>query len=249
MTAAAPKPNLDDREVEKFAKIAAEWWDPFGKFKPLHKFNPVRLGFIRDEACAHFGRERTARRPLEGLSLIDIGCGGGLVCEPMRRLGAEVTGLDASERNIGVASAHARAQDLDIAYRASTVEALHEAGEQYDIVLTLEVVEHVPDVDSFLAACAGLVKPGGLLVMATINRTLKAFALAKIGAEYVLRWTPVGSHDPRKFVKPEEARAALEAAGLAVAGPVGVSYAPLLDAWRISDDAAINYMLSAKKPA
>ena len=244
------KTTIDPAEIEKFTAMADEWWDPFGKFKPLHKFNPVRLAYIRDAACAHFGRDRRGKKPLEGLRLLDIGCGGGLVAEPMRRLGAEVVAIDAAERNIKTAMAHAAPLKLDIDYRATTVEALAEAGEApFDIVLNLEVVEHVADVDLFLETAARLLKPGGITVMATINRTLKAFALAKVGAEYVLRWLPAGTHDPRKFVKPDEATAALARAGLTVTAKAGVSYNPLLDIWRITDDASVNYMLTAIRPA
>ncbi len=238
--------TIDPDEVRKFSAIADEWWDPFGKFKPLHKFNPVRLAYIRDGVCAHFGRDRRAKSPFEGLRLLDIGCGGGLVAEPMKRLGASVTAIDASERNIKTAMAHAGPLNLDIDYRATTVEALAEENtEPFDVILNLEVVEHVADVEMFLETSANLLKPGGMMVMATINRTLKAFALAKFGAEYVLRWLPAGTHDPRKFVKPEEAKAALTRAGLTVTAEAGVSYSPLLDLWRISDDTSVNYMLTA----
>ena len=241
--------TVDPAEVEKFSKIAAEWWDPLGKFKPLHKFNPVRLAYIRDMACLHFDRDRRAKKPLEGLSLLDVGCGGGLVCEPMRRLGAEVTGIDASEKNIKTASVHAEGAKLDIDYRATTVEALLEAkGGAFDIVLNLEAVEHVADVDLFLGASAELVRPGGLMIVATINRTLKALMLAKIGAEYVLRWLPAGTHDPRKFIKPDEIEAALAQRGMTIAARAGVSYNPLVDAWRITEDTDVNFMLTAKKP-
>lgn len=240
--------TIDPEEVKKFSAIADEWWDPFGKFKPLHKFNPVRLAYIRDGACTHFGRDRRSKAPLEGLRLLDIGCGGGLVAEPMRRLGAEVTAIDAAERNIKTAMAHAAPLGLDIDYRATTVEQLvEESTESFDIVLNLEVVEHVADVDLFLEASAKLVKPGGMMVMATLNRTLKALALAKIGAEYVLRWLPAGTHDPRKFVKPEEAKSALTNAGLTVTAEAGVTYNPLMDIWRIGDDVSVNYMLTAVK--
>jgi 2-polyprenyl-6-hydroxyphenyl methylase/3-demethylubiquinone-9 3-methyltransferase len=242
--------TIDDAEVAKFSAMAAEWWDPFGKFKPLHKFNPIRLGLIRDELCAHLGRDRTAKRPLEGLRLLDIGCGGGLVSEPMARLGAKVVGIDAAERNVKTAMAHAAESRLDIDYRTGTVEALSEAGEPpFDAVLNLEVVEHVADVDLFLSKSASLVKPGGMMALATINRTLKALLTAKIGAEYVLRWLPAGTHEYGKFVKPAEARAALEAAGMSVTAVKGVSYLPILDSWRVGEDASVNYMVFATKPA
>ena len=247
-TEKAAATTIDAAEVEKFSRIAAEWWDPFGKFKPLHKFNPVRLGYIRDAACAHFGRDRRDKTPLAGLRLLDVGCGGGLVCEPMRRLGAEVTGVDASERNIKVASLHARETRLDIDYRTASVEALVAADEApFDIVLNLEAVEHVADVGLFLKSAGDLVTPGGMMIVATINRTLKAFALAKVGAEYVLGWLPRGTHDPRKFVKPDEIKAALATAGLTVIASAGVAYNPLMDIWRITDDIDVNYMLTAVK--
>ncbi len=238
--------TVNPAEIEKFAAIADEWWDPFGKFRPLHKFNPVRLAYIRDGVCAHFGRDRRAKKPMEGLRLIDIGCGGGLVAEPMRRLGAEVVAIDAAERNIKTALAHASPLGLDIDYRTTTVEALVAENEApFDVVLNLEVVEHVADVPLFLEASVKLLKPGGVMVLATINRTLKAVALAKIGAEYILRWLPAGTHDPRKFVKPDEAKAALTHAGLFITAEAGVSYNPLMDIWRISEDTDVNYMLTA----
>ncbi|MEQ8179429.1 MAG: bifunctional 2-polyprenyl-6-hydroxyphenol methylase/3-demethylubiquinol 3-O-methyltransferase UbiG [Amphiplicatus sp.] len=252
MSAAAEsalKPTtVDPGEVEKFSKMAAEWWDPFGKFKPLHKFNPVRLAYIRDGACAHFARDRRAKLPLQGLRLLDVGCGGGLVAEPMARLGAEVVGVDASETNIKVATLHAEEGGLRIDYRAGTVESLVEAGEApFDIVLNLEAVEHVADIDLFLQSSAALVRPGGFMIVATINRTLKAFALAKVGAEYILGWLPRGTHDPRKFVKPEEIRMALGGAGMTVTASAGVAYNPLLDIWRVSENTDVNYMLTAVK--
>ena len=242
------KTTIDPDEVEKFSAIADEWWDPFGKFKPLHKFNPVRLAYIRDGACAHFSRDPQAKKPLEGLRLLDIGCGGGLVAEPMRRLGAEVVAIDAAERNVKTALAHAAPLGLDIDYRNTTVEDLVASGEApFDIVLNLEVVEHVADVDLFLETSAGLVKPGGMLIMATINRTLKALALAKVGAEYILRWLPAGTHDPSKFVKPDEAKNALTKAALTITAEAGVTYNPLMDIWRVGDDTSVNYMLTAVK--
>jgi 2-polyprenyl-6-hydroxyphenyl methylase/3-demethylubiquinone-9 3-methyltransferase len=245
----AMRTTVDASEIEKFSKIADEWWDPFGKFAPLHKFNPVRLAYIRDAVCAHFGRDRRARAPLAGLRLLDVGCGGGLVAEPMRRLGAEVTAIDAAERNIKTAMVHAADAGLDIDYRTATVEDLAAAEERsFDIVLNLEVVEHVADPETFLQLCSSLVRPGGLMVVATINRTLKAFALAKVGAEYVLRWLPRGTHDPAKFLKPQEIAAALGAAGMTVTAAAGVAYNPLTDLWKIVDDTDVNYLMTAIKP-
>lgn len=241
--------TIDPAEVEKFSKIAGEWWDPFGKFRPLHKFNPARLAYIRDALCAHFGRDRREKRPLQGLRLLDVGCGGGLIAEPMRRLGAAVTGIDASERNIKTAIVHAQSSGLDIDYRTTTVEALAEAGEgRFDAVLNLEVVEHVAEPAFFLKTSADLVAPGGMMVVATINRTFKAFALAKVGAEYLLGWLPRGTHDPAKFQKPEEIASALAAAGMKVTAAAGVAYNPLLDLWRVVENTDVNFMVTAVKP-
>ncbi|NWG71695.1 MAG: bifunctional 2-polyprenyl-6-hydroxyphenol methylase/3-demethylubiquinol 3-O-methyltransferase UbiG [Parvularculaceae bacterium] len=245
MSSAAASQTVDPAEIEKFSRLAAEWWDPNGKFRPLHKFNPVRLAYIRDAALAHFGRDGAAREPLAGLSLVDIGCGGGLVAEPMRRLGAEVTGIDASPRNIEVARLHARQAGLDIDYRATSVEDLAASGAKFDMVLNLEAVEHAADPKLFIEKSAELLKPGGLFVVATINRTLKAFALAKVGAEYVLGWLPRGTHDPRKFVKVEELETFLDGAGLALTARAGVAFDPLADRWRLTEDLAVNYMLTA----
>ena len=242
--------SIDPAEVERFSRIAAEWWDPRGKFAPLHKFNPVRLGFIRDQALHRFGRDPKARRPFEGLRLLDIGCGGGLLCEPMSRLGFHVVGVDASERNIGTASAHAAEQGLAIDYRASTAEALLEAGEPaFDLILNMEVIEHVADPGEFLRSCAQLLAPGGLMIVATLNRTLKAFALAKVGAEYVLRWLPAGTHDWSKFLKPEELRGFLAQEPLAVDGPYGVVFDPLSGRWSQSHDTDVNYMMTVARNA
>ena len=243
-------PSIDPDEVAKFSAMAAEWWDPKGKFRPLHKFNPVRHGFIRDTACEHFGLEDGARKPLKGLRLLDIGCGGGLVSEPMARLGAAVTGVDASEANIKTAMTHADEAGVDIDYRAGTAEGLIGAGaEPFDIVLNLEVVEHVADPARFLQDTASLVRPGGLMIASTINRTPKAFALAIVGAEYVLRWLPAGTHDFSKFLTPQEVRAPLQQAGLVTDPPQGVSFNPLSDQWRLSSDDKVNYMMVARRPS
>jgi 2-polyprenyl-6-hydroxyphenyl methylase/3-demethylubiquinone-9 3-methyltransferase len=248
--ATAPHTSVDPAEVERFSAMAAEWWDPKGKFKPLHLFNPVRLAFIRDEAARRFGRDITQRRPFEGLRLLDIGCGGGLLCEPMARLGFSVTGVDASERNIGVASAHARAQGLDIDYRADTAEALLAGGEPpFDVVLNMEVIEHVADPARFLQDCVKLLRPGGLMVVATLNRTPKALALAVVGAEYILRWLPPGTHDWKKFLKPIEILDFLRGEPVSVAGPFGVSYDPFTGKWSPSSDVDVNYMMTVDKSA
>jgi len=237
--------SIDPAEVERFSRIAAEWWDPKGKFAPLHKFNPVRLGFIRDHALFRFQRDPKARRPFEGLRLLDIGCGGGLLSEPMTRLGFHVVGVDASERNIGTASAHAAEQGLDIDYRASTAEDLLAKGEPaFDLILNMEVIEHVADAGEFLRSCAQLLAPGGMMIVATLNRTLKAFALAKVGAEYVLRWLPAGTHNWSKFLKPEEMRGFLADQPYAVDGPFGVVYEPISGRWSLSHDCDVNYMMT-----
>jgi 2-polyprenyl-6-hydroxyphenyl methylase/3-demethylubiquinone-9 3-methyltransferase len=246
----APGPSVDVAEVERFSAMADAWWDPNGKFAPLHRFNPVRLAFIRDQALLRFDRDPRARRPFEGLSLLDIGCGGGLLSEPMSRLGFEVTGVDASERNIGTAKAHAARQELPITYLCSTAEALLAEGDKaFDVVLNMEVIEHVADPGQFLRDCSRLLKPGGLMIVASLNRTAKAFALAKVGAEYVLGWLPRGTHDWRKFVKPEEMRAFLAGEPVTVEGPFGVSFDPLSWRWSLSGDSDVNFMMTVLRPA
>jgi len=245
-----PASSIDPAEVERFSRIAAEWWDPKGKFAPLHKFNPVRLSFIRDQAALRFGRDAAAREPFKGLRLLDIGCGGGLLSEPMARLGFSVTAVDASERNIGTASTHAEAQGLKIDFRASTAEALEAEGvAPFDVILNMEVIEHVADPGEFLRTCGRLLAPGGLMIVATLNRTLKAFALAKVGAEYVLRWLPAGTHDWSKFLRPDELRAFLRDEPLAMQGPFGVSYEPLSGRWSRSSDCDVNYMMTVTRDA
>jgi 2-polyprenyl-6-hydroxyphenyl methylase/3-demethylubiquinone-9 3-methyltransferase len=245
-----PHSSIDQAEVDRFSAIAAEWWDATGKFKPLHLFNPVRLGFIRDEAARRFGRDITRRRPFEGLRLLDIGCGGGLLCEPMARLGFAVTGVDASERNIGVARLHAESQGLQIDYRADTAEALLAGGEApFDVVLNMEVIEHVADPGHFVRDCVALTRPGGFMIVATLNRTPKALALAVVGAEYILRWLPPGTHDWKKFLKPDEIRAFLAGEPVSVAGPFGVSYDLLTGKWAPSSDTDVNYMMTVDRAA
>ncbi|TAJ87056.1 MAG: bifunctional 2-polyprenyl-6-hydroxyphenol methylase/3-demethylubiquinol 3-O-methyltransferase UbiG [Reyranella sp.] len=235
--------TVDPAEVERFSRIADEWWDPTGKFAPLHRLNPVRIGYIRDRVAAHWQRD-ALNEPLKGLSLLDIGCGGGLLSEPMTRLGAAVTGVDASARNIATASVHAARQDLAIDYREGTAEALAESGAQFDVVLALEIVEHVADVDLFLRSCGRMVKPGGLLFLSTLNRTAKAWTLAIAGAEYVLGWLPRGTHDWKKFLKPSEVARGLRAGGVEPQEIVGVVYSPLSRKWSLNrNDLDVNYML------
>src|SRR5262249_18507178 len=229
--AEATHSTVDPAEVERFQRVADEWWDPNGKLAPLHRLNPLRLGYIRDHAAAHWRRDPLGDAPLSGLALLDIGCGGGLISEPMTRLGATVTGIDATPGNLETARRHAEGQGLAVDYRQSTVEALVEGARQYDIVLALEVVEHVADVDLFLQSCGRLVKPCGLLFLSTLNRTAKAWALAIAGAEYVLRWLPRGTHDWRKFLKPSEVTRGLERGGVDVQEITGVIYSPLGRAW------------------
>ncbi len=237
--------SVDVAEVQRFSRMADDWWNPHGKFAPLHRFNPVRLGFIRDRALGRFGRDPGARRPFEGLRLLDIGCGGGLLSEPMARLGFEVTGVDASERNIGAAKAHAARVSLPINYLCTTAETLlAEESQPFDLILNMEVIEHVADPAGFLRDCSRLIAPGGLMIVATLNRTAKAMAMAVIGAEHVLRWLPVGTHDWKKFIKPAEILAWLDGEGLEVEGPFGVSFSPLSGRWRQSGDSDVNYMMT-----
>lgn len=241
--------TIDAAEVERFSALAAEWWNPNGKFRPLHKFNPVRLAYIRDQVATRFGRDPRAAQPFKGLRFLDIGCGGGLLCEPMARLGAEIVGADASETNIEVAKLHAAEAGVSIDYRATTAEDLAVAGEKFDVVLNMEVVEHVADIGLFVDKCAEMVKPGGIMFVATINRTLKALGLAIVGAEYVLRWLPRGTHQFGKLVRPEELERALTASGLSTIDRTGVVYNLLGDRWQISKDMDVNYMVLAEKAA
>lgn len=244
-----PRANLDPHEVDRFARLAGEWWDAHGKFRPLHQIGPARLTFLRTRATRHFGAVEEGLHPLSGLSALDVGCGGGLISEPLARLGARVTGIDPAMENIAAARRHAEPQGLAIDYRACRAEDLLAAGECFDLLVCLEVVEHVPDPGSFIATCAGLVRPGGLMVLSTINRTLKAYALAILGAEYVLRWLPVGTHQWDRFVTPGELAAYCEAAGLLRPEFEGLIYSPLNDRWALGPDTDVNYMASARKPA
>jgi 2-polyprenyl-6-hydroxyphenyl methylase/3-demethylubiquinone-9 3-methyltransferase len=239
--------SIDTAEVERFSRLASVWWDARGPMAALHKLNPVRLGYIRDKAAARFERDPKKLDCLKGLRMLDIGCGGGLLSEPLARLSAQMVGADPAEENIAVASAHAQESGVAVNYRATTAEALAEAGEKFDVVLAMEVVEHVVDVKAFVATCASMVKPGGLMIAATLNRTLKSFALAIVGAEYVLRWLPRGTHQWDKFVTPQELERAIESTGLNVTGERGVIYNPFADRWQLSSDMDVNYMLVAER--
>jgi len=245
---AEARSSIDPDEVARFSAWAAEWWDPRGKFAPLHKFNPVRLQFIRDQALARFGRDPAARRPFEGLTLLDVGCGGGLLSEPMARLGFVVTGVDASTQNVGTAAAHASDVGLAIDYRCGAAEALLETDQRFDVVLNMEVIEHVTDPAAYLRDTARLLAPGGLMILATLNRTLKSLALAKLGAEYVLRWVPAGTHDWRRFLRPDEIRGFLAGEPYDVAGPYGIAFDPLTGHWRRSADVGVNYLMTVTTP-
>jgi len=240
-----PQSTIDPAEVARFSALAAEWWNPNGKFGVLHKFNPVRLGFIRDEVAKHFSRDASATRPFAGLRLLDIGCGGGLLSEPMARLGFDVVAADASEKNIKTANVHGSEQGLTIDYRVATAEDLASAHEKFDVILNMEVIEHVADLRLFLTSCGTMLKPEGLMFVATLNRTAKSFALAIVGAEYVLGWLPRGTHDWSKFVTPQELDAALAGAGLRTSGSSGVIYNPLSGRWSLSRDRDVNYMVTA----
>ena len=239
--------SLDPAEVEKFSKMAAEWWNPKGKFGVLHVFNPVRLTYIKEQVTARLGRDPFVREPFAGLRLLDIGCGGGLLSEPMARLGATVVGVDPSEKNIKTASVHASEMELAIDYRVGLAEDLAAAGEKFDIILNMEVIEHVADPAAFVATCCSMLKPGGLIFVATLNRTLKSFALGIIGAEYVLGWLPKGTHHWEKFITPEELEIWLKANNTEIKAKSGVTYHPLAGEWRRSNDLGVNYMVVGEK--
>lgn len=242
--------SRDPAELTKFAALADAWWDPDGDFRPLHRLNPVRLGFIRDRACTLFGSDPKSLTPLAGLRLLDVGCGGGLIAEPMARLGATVVAIDAVARNIEVARLHAGRMGLDIEYRCAAAEDVAAAGERFDIVLALEIVEHVAAPDAFLATCGELLAEDGMLVASTLNRTPKSFAFAIVGAEYVLRWLPRGTHDWKKFLRPSELVRGLAAGGVATVELTGVTLDPLSGDWRLAPrDLAINYMALGLKAA
>jgi 2-polyprenyl-6-hydroxyphenyl methylase / 3-demethylubiquinone-9 3-methyltransferase len=239
--------TVDEAEVARFSALAAEWWDPRGKMAMLHRFNPIRLGFIKEAACRHFGRDERRLDALSGLRVLDIGCGAGILSEPLARLRADIVGADPSQTNIEAAKLHAAEAGVAMDYRATTAEALADGGERFDIVLAMEVVEHVADLSLFIRRCAEMVKPGGLMITATLNRTLKSFALAIVGAEYVLRWLPRGTHQWDKFVTPNELEAALERHELRVIDETGVIYNPLADRWQLSTDMDVNYMVVAER--
>ncbi len=244
---ASSQTTIDQSEVDRFSAMAAEWWSPTGKFRPLHKFNPVRLAYIREKICARFDRDPTAHDALKGLRVLDIGCGGGLLSEPMARMGASVTGADASKVNIEVAKIHAGQSGVDVDYRATTAEELAESGETFDVVLNMEVVEHVADVKLFIGKCCEMVRPGGLMFIATINRTFKAQALAIFMAENVLRWLPKGTHTYEKLVKPVELEQPIMASGMQIIDQTGIFFNPLLDRWNYSKDMDVNYMMLAAR--
>ena len=241
--------TVADGEIAKFEAMAAEWWDEGGKFKPLHMMNPVRLAYITRQIAGEYGRDLNADRPFEGLRILDIGCGGGLLCEPMARLGATVVGADAAPRNIPVAQIHARQSGLDIDYRHTTAEALAKAGEQFDVILNMEVVEHVADPQAYLNACAALLKSGGLHLCSTINRNAKSFAMAIVGAEWVMRWLPKGTHEWSKFITPDELFELMHKAGLNPVDKTGYVFNPITWDWSMSErDLSVNYVTAALKP-
>ena len=241
--------TVDPAEIAKFAAMAEDWWDPEGKFKPLHRLNRARLTYLRNVICDSFDRDPKATRPLEGLRLLDLGCGGGLISEPMTRLGATVVGADMTAVNIEIAKSHAESHGLSIDYRHNSAEQLVAAQEDFDAVLALEIIEHVADIDLFIDQCCRLVRPGGVLVFSTINRTPKAFAMAIVGAEYVMRWLPKGTHEFNKFVRPDEIKTGISADLFTVDPPQGLSYDLLQSRWQLSDDVSVNYFLSARRNA
>ncbi len=239
--------TINREEVARFSAIAKEWWNENGKFRPLHKLNPLRLAYIRRHILDNFSLNTKTMKIFKGLDIVDIGCGGGLLCEPMARLGANIVGIDAAERNIEIAKIHAEEMGLKIDYRAMSVEELVKENKQFDIVLNMEVVEHVNNVPLYLKYCAKLVKPNGLMFISTINRTAKSFALAIIGAEYILNWLPRGTHSYDKFITPEEISKMIERENMRIIDKSGVSYSLLNDEWHLSRDMAVNYMIAAKR--
>eukprot|EP01037_Dinobryon_pediforme_P016866 gene16866-17052_t len=240
-------PSIDVADVAKFEQLGEDWWNLSGSMKALHRFNPVRIAYIRDHICAHFGRNAREPLPLLGLRLLDIGCGGGILSEPLARLGADVTGIDPAPGNIAIATRHAAKTALPVTYLATTAEDLNASGAKFDVVLAMEVVEHVRQPAAFIKTACNLVDENGLFFAATLNRTLKSFALAIVGAEYVLGWMPKGTHQWEKFLTPEELRGFIEKGGLNLFDEAGVSYNPLRDEWRQSHDRSVNYMLVGKR--
>ena len=238
--------SIDVSEIAKFTAMAEDWWNPAGKFRPLHQLNPLRIEYIRDHIAAHFRKSPRTEPILSGLRILDVGCGGGLLCEPLARLGAEVTGIDAAERNIQIARIHAEQMGIKVTYLPCPVEALPKS-ELFDVVLAMEIVEHVADLDLFLWEAVKRVKPGGLLFVATLNRTLKSYAFAILGAEYLLRWLPIGTHEWQKFVRPSELAAALRKSGMTLRDMRGVTFAPFQNRWSLSKDLDVNYMLVAER--
>ncbi|WP_374940830.1 bifunctional 2-polyprenyl-6-hydroxyphenol methylase/3-demethylubiquinol 3-O-methyltransferase UbiG [Bradyrhizobium sp. SRS-191] len=242
----SPGSTVDPSEIAKFSKLSETWWDPKGKMAPLHKINPLRLTYIRDAACRKFERNAKSLNCLSGLRMLDIGCGAGLLCEPFTRLGAQVVGVDPSASNIAAAKLHAEKGHLSIDYRCTTIEEM-DPRERFDIVLAMEVVEHVTDVGAFLGRCAAVLKPGGMMVVSTLNRNWKSFALAIVGAEYVLRWLPRGTHEWSKFVTPDELTKYLLDNRLVITEQSGVVYSPFADRWSLSTDMDVNYMMVAEQ--
>ncbi len=250
MTQTNTHTTIDDEEIANFSRMADEWWDEKGAFKPLHDLTPTRIAYIRDQLCGHFLKDPESSSPLQGLSILDVGCGGGLVAEPLTRLGGTMTGIDASEKNIGVAQAHAQQSGLTIDYRTTSAEALATDGTQYDVVLALEIIEHVADVSLFLDALSQLVRPGGIVIITTLNRTFKSYALAIIGAEYIMRWLPVGTHQWHKFLRPSEIVMPMNHRGFSQTDLTGMRYSPLSRSWSLDKkDIDVNYLLSFTKSA
>ena len=239
--------TIDPKDVAKFSAIADEWWDPEGKFKPLHQFNPIRLQFIRDRLCDHFDRDPLSMQPLKGLRVLDVGCGGGLIAEPLARMGAKVTGIDASEKNTITAQVHAAESGLNIDYKATTVEELAAVGDIFDAIISLEVVEHVANFELFIKGCADLMGGNSAILIATLNRTPKSFAFGIVGAEYIMRWLPRGTHNWRKFIRPSELASALRRNRVGTEEIAGLSFNPFTNTWRVSDDVSVNYVIFGRK--
>jgi 2-polyprenyl-6-hydroxyphenyl methylase/3-demethylubiquinone-9 3-methyltransferase len=237
--------SVNKKEIEKFSKMAAEWWDPSGKFKPLHKFNPIRIRYIKENIINSF-KLKSKKKPLDNINILDIGCGGGLLSEPMRRLGANVTGIDASSKNINIAKLHAKKNKLKINYLCSSPEKL-KIQKKFDVILNMEIVEHVEDINFFINSCSKLLKKNGLMFVATLNKTLKSYLFAIIGAEYVLRWLPIGTHDWEKFVKPEDLKKILSKNNLKLEKLDGMNFNIISDEWSVSSDTSINYIIKSIK--